>query len=255
MSKTQNTKSQEKTLIVGMPGFLNSEGMFGITGHYIKWLSTLGNVRIIMPWEEYVEVDLLVLPGGLDLSPSTYGQIPDFKTGNHDVFKEFFFKERLQTYIDNGVAIFGICLGAQMLNVRLGGTLTQHVWGHQNAERGKIHHTVKVPSMVMDEYDKKGNKTNKKVMLEIGVNSHHHQAILESDLAPNLELFAYDDYCDTKIVEACIHNQLPIAMVQFHPEEIYDEISSFLVNQIIKRSKELKEVREEQQPVAEVELV
>lgn len=232
----------KKQLVVGMPGFLNSEGMFGVTGHYINWLNTIGNPRIIMPWEEFVEVDLLVLPGGLDLTPSTYGQIPNFKTSNHDVFKEFFFNTRLQNYIDAGVPIFGICLGFQMLNVKLGGTLTQHIYNHQNSDRGRVHHKVKLTDYQMKELTDKGKETGKVVPYELGVNSHHHQAVFTHNLAEGLSVGAFDEYHlngDT-IVEAFIHDELPIAGVQWHPEEIHDWYSQELVNIILKRAGKLE---------------
>ena len=115
--------------IIGIPGYKSESGVFGVGSNYLEWVNKVGNPRIILPWEEKVECDLLLLPGGPDLNPSSYGAIPEFKTTETCVFRQYFFDKRLDNYVDN-TPIFGICLGAQQLNVKLGGTLTQDLPFH-----------------------------------------------------------------------------------------------------------------------------
>lgn len=223
--------SQKKKLI-GIPGFANKEQMFGVTGNYMKFAAKYGDVRIIMPHEELVEVDLLLLPGGLDLSPSSYGRVPDYKTTNHDVFKEYFFKNRLENYIKAGIPIFGICLGFQMINVHFGGTLTQHLTFHpQSSDRWQEAHEVVITNAKKDDKLKK-----------VKVNSHHHQAVVVTstnngyigDMAEGFYPVAH--YLDVEgfVIEAFKHRDLPIAGVQFHPEELYDVISDSLIKNLLK---------------------
>lgn len=231
----------KKKPLIGIPGFLNSDKMFGVTGNYMQFASKYGDVRIIMPHEEFVEVDLLILPGGLDLSPSMYNKIPGFQTTNHDVFKEFFFKNRLATYVEKGTPIFGICLGFQMLNVHFGGTLTQHMVFHpQSKNRWEEAHEV-----VLTQNWIRGGKKNKKPTLK--VNSHHHQGVcittneagevIKTDLSEDFYVIAhYEENEKESVVEAFKHNTLPIAGVQFHPEEFYDGISDYLIKEIMKKS-------------------
>lgn len=221
--------SEKKKLTIGIPGFLNSDQMFGVTGNYMQFADRYGDVRILMPHEDLVPVDLLILPGGLDLSPSKYGKQPSYKTSNHDVFKEFFYEQKLKLYVDAETPIFGICLGMQMLNAYFGGTLTQHLLAHeQSSGRWAMAHKIRTV------YD----KPNTKIADLIDVNSHHHQAITkERDLAPNFNVIAVAASLEPEgtIVEAFMHETLPIAGVQFHPEEmVFDQLSDTMIKEIMK---------------------
>lgn len=214
-------------LLIGIPGFLNQEQMFGVTGNYMQFAHKYGDVRILMPHEEHVEVDLLILPGGLDLSPSKYSQVPGYKTTNHDVHKQFFFEERLKNYVESKTPIFGICLGFQMLNVFFGGQLQQHILYHeQSSSRWATAHEVYL------NYTKKNDKGLHK---SIKVNSHHHQAVGEGMLAECFNEVAHvlDNGVDGRITEAFMHNELPIAGVQWHPEELYDGVSDQMIRKIL----------------------
>ena len=248
--------SQEKRLLIGIPGFQNSEKMFGVTGNYMHFAERFGDVRIIMPHEEFVEVDLLILPGGLDLSPTSYGRIPSYQTSNHDVFKEFFFENRLETYINRGVPVFGICLGFQMLNAFFGGTLTQHIPLHaQSRNRWEKAHDVILTQeyLKLNKEIEQGKKKAKDVKIPtMEVNSHHHQGVcikydskgevLTSDLADGFYVIAHvDEPRNMRIIEAFKHNTLPIAGVQYHPEEMLDELSKSLINSIIAMAKKPEE--------------
>jgi gamma-glutamyl-gamma-aminobutyrate hydrolase PuuD len=99
-----------KKLIL-ITGWKLGENSYGATTTYLEYFSQFGNVRILMPWEDKVDCDLLVLPGGKDLSPSAYGEVPGYTTGDGDVFKEYFFKEKLKLYVESKTPIFGVCLG------------------------------------------------------------------------------------------------------------------------------------------------
>lgn len=223
--------AKEKRKLIGIPGFLNSDKMFGVTGNYMQFASQFGDVRIIMPHEDLVEVDLLILPGGLDVSPSSYNQVPSYQTTNHDVFKEYFFKNKLAAYVDSKTPIFGICLGFQMLNVHFGGTLTQHLPFHPTSDkRWEVAHEIIL--------------TNSKDQKKIKVNSHHHQGIAKiynkggdliyNDLAEGFKCIAhYDEKPRMVLVECFKHETLPIAGVQYHPEELLDSLSELLINQLL----------------------
>ena len=214
---------------IGIVGYRSEDGsVFGAGSNYLEFISLFGSPRIIFPGELLVDVDLLVLPGGLDIAPQSFGVQPCFKTNNQDVFKQFFFDKRLSLYIDAGIPIFGICLGFQMLAVYYGSTLEQHLWRHpQSPARSTAGHSVE-PLKEAEKY----------ATQPFDVNSHHHQGIFLDGLSEELQPLAIaknDPYSDKIIVEAFKHKTKPIMSVQWHPEEWCDTFSCMLVKDIIKK--------------------
>jgi len=213
---------------MGIPGWSTGENSWGATKTYLDWCGSLGMTpRILMPEEEFVPVDMLLLPGGPDLNPANYNQAPSFYTGGQDVFKEFFYRERLKNYVDKEIPIFGICLGHQMLNVFFGGKLEQHLVGHPDSEARRVEgHKINF----VCRNPKSGVMTDWKAP----VNSHHHQGVLQSQVADCFDVVAVED-CKggNKVVEAMIHKTLPIASVQYHPEEWSLKLTDWLINKIM----------------------
>lgn len=211
----------KEKITIGIPGWKLGDNSFGATVHYLDYISRFGNPKILFPQDDDEDLDLLLLPGGPDVSPSSYGRNPGFYTGNPDVFRQHFFDNNLKKYIDKGTPVFGICLGMQMLNVFFNGTLTQDMKYHaKSTARWKEAHKVYVQG-------------TKKYNFE--VNSHHHQAVLVSDLSDEFTALAFarneDESLgkDNHIVEAIMHKTLPIAGVQWHPEEWRDEFTQSLI--------------------------
>jgi len=145
-------------------------------------------------------VDLLVLPGGMDVRPDQYGMIPTFECGNVDVHFDYFDQYLLPRFIEAKTPIIGICRGFQALNVAFGGQLTQHLDYHPTStyRSERIHNVETV-----------GGK-------KVKVNSLHHQGVLEEQLAPDLKRVAWH----YNVVEAFVHRDLPIRAVQWQPEEL-----------------------------------
>lgn len=97
---------------IAVVGWSTGENSFGVTKPYLEYFSQFGEVEILTPKKGITEgLDLVVLPGGMDVSSSKYGQVPGFMNSNPDVFKEYFYEQNLSQYIDAGIPIFGICLG------------------------------------------------------------------------------------------------------------------------------------------------
>jgi putative glutamine amidotransferase len=71
------------------------------------------------------EIDGLVLQGGSDIAPETYGQTALRPEWKGDVVRDYYEIALLTECISQNKPIFGICRGAQLINVAFGGTLFQ----------------------------------------------------------------------------------------------------------------------------------
>ncbi len=71
--------------------------------------------------------DGLLLPGGADIDPGLYGQSPTPACGQPSAARDALEFPLLKAFLDADKPVFGICRGAQVLNVALGGTMHQDI--------------------------------------------------------------------------------------------------------------------------------
>jgi gamma-glutamyl-gamma-aminobutyrate hydrolase PuuD len=77
---------------------------------------------------DYARVlDGLVLQGGSDVSPSTYGETPLAPQWAGDRLRDVYEIELVHEFIEAGKPVLGVCRGAQLINVAFGGTLYQDI--------------------------------------------------------------------------------------------------------------------------------
>lgn len=205
----------KETKKIGIVGWNLGDNSFGVTKPYLTWLSQFGDVEILTPKKGIIaDLDLLVLPGGLDIQPSTYNEVPDYYTSNTDVMKQFFYDNNLDQYIEAGISIFGICLGFQQLCVKFGGKLAQHYpFNHSTKTRSELVDTLTFfPPYNASKYE---------------VNSIHHQGCF--DLDQNM-IIAIEK--NSKNVEIAKFRE-NIYGVQFHPEEINDAFSCSIIEKLL----------------------
>jgi putative glutamine amidotransferase len=165
----------------------------------------------------YVDaLDGLVMQGGADVSPNTYGQQPLRPEWAGDPARDRYEMELLDGFLSQGKPVLGICRGCQLLNVMYGGSLHQDIatqlpqaQAHVDPVAYDQHaHPVCIEpgSRLADLYPG---------LQQARVNSIHHQAIdqLGADLV--VEARAVDD----GLIEA-IRARGPgfVAGVQWHPE-------------------------------------
>jgi putative glutamine amidotransferase len=160
-------------------------------------------------------MDGLLLPGGVDLDPSLYGQEPHpfvVVEGPRDDLE----LAAWSAARERGVPIFGVCRGFQAINVFAGGTLVQHLEGHDSPTDAPEAHPLHLdPSSrlatILGETDP---------LLSTEVNSYHHQAVRPADLAPGLVASAVAPHADGDLVEAleAADGDDWLIGVQFHPE-------------------------------------
>ncbi len=125
------------------------------------------------------DLDGLLLPGGWDVDPSFYGERRDEKIGETDPELDETELSLFRQARERALPVLGICRGQQVINVAMGGSLVQHLEGHEVRSLGRSHlaHTIEVnPSSEL------GRAAGEH---KIRVNSLHHQAI--KDLADGLQ--------------------------------------------------------------------
>ena len=119
----------------------------------------------------------LVLPGGGDIDPRRYGEEPTAEIRDPDPEREDLEIELARDAVARGMPVLGICLGLQVLTVALGGTLLQHVDGHDG---DSVTHEVRI--------DPGASLARILGTTTVSTNSRHHQA--PKDLPPLLRTTA-----------------------------------------------------------------
>lgn len=213
---------------IGIPGWSLGDNAWGVTKPYLEYLSQFGQVEILTPRQGIVEgLDLVILPGGQDTNPANYDAVPSFYTGSNDTFKEYFFRNNLQQYIEVGTPIFGICLGMQQLNCFFGGSLVQHYdFPYSDKNRSKLVEKLDFNPAILKDLNLRKLPANYKV------NSMHHQGVIEANLAPELISLASSSI-EPQNVEIFKHKELPIYGVQYHPEELNDSIANIIITKLL----------------------
>jgi putative glutamine amidotransferase len=73
------------------------------------------------------ELDALVLMGGSDVCPATYGETPLNSAWNGDRIRDDYEIALLRAFVAAGKPVLGLCRGAQVINVAMGGSLYQDI--------------------------------------------------------------------------------------------------------------------------------
>ncbi len=195
----------------------------------VHWVQSAGAIAFLIPspegptkrgdvsLAEYADVlDALVLEGGSDMWPGSYGEAPLRPEWSGDRVRDKYEIALLRAFVARGKPVLGICRGLQVLNVAFGGTLYQDIatqrpdaLKHRDAALyDRNFHAIEFVAGTRLARLYRG--TPRAV-----VNSVHHQAIKE--LAPD---FTVEARCpDDGIIEAFRWNGPSyVAGVQWHPE-------------------------------------
>ncbi len=90
------------------------------------------------PDELLHRVDGLILSGGADMDPASYGAEPHPETRGWSSERDAFELALIRRATEIDLPVLGVCRGMQVLNVALGGTLLQHLpetVGHEDHRR------------------------------------------------------------------------------------------------------------------------
>lgn len=153
--------------------------------------------------------DGLVVTGGHDIEPVLYAAAPEVRP-RYDRERDRLESEAIDRALDRGIPILGICRGAQLLNVRLGGSLQQDLRAvrRHTSNRRTI---LPLKTLLLEPDSRLSALTGTERMR---INSLHNQAI--DRLGDGLRVSGRDLDGIVQAVEAPEH-RFRIG-VQWHPE-------------------------------------
>jgi len=134
------------------------------------------------------DLDGLVLQGGSDVCPGSYGSEPMKPEWNGDRVRDDYEIALFKEFAALGKPVLGICRGLQLLNVALGGTLVQDIG--TELPKARVHRDWEVYDQLFHEVALEPGSWLEAGATKAGsrVNSIHHQAI--GRLAPGLRVEA-----------------------------------------------------------------
>jgi putative glutamine amidotransferase len=177
-----------------------------------------GGIALILPPDDVVAespdelldmIDALILAGGSDVDPASYGAKPHPETHGTRPERDRFEIALGTRALERDMPVLGICRGMQMLNVIQGGTLNQHLGSelHRHTPGAFTDHGVRLDSGSLAARVVGGERTE--------VKSAHHQGVEELG-----DGVVASGHADDELVEAIELPDKTFAVgVLWHPEE------------------------------------
>ncbi len=215
--------------------------------NYVTAVQRAGGLAIVLPPDEAVvddpdlmldRVDALMLAGGADIDPASYGAEPHPETVGTWPDRDRFEVALARRALEREMPVLGICRGMQLLNVALGGTLDQHLPEsignevHRAAAGTFGDHRVRLRAGTLACRAAGGEN--------IAVRSHHHQGV--DRLGEGLVVSGWS--ADDDLVEAIELPERRFALgIIWHPEE--DE-GSRVIEALVEEARESEPSRSDE---------
>lgn len=179
--------------------------------NFILALEALGAAGApVLKETELSGFDGLILPGGADIDPALFGEE---NNGSRTIQRDVDLRQLdiLDTFVQSGRPVLGVCKGHQLINIYFGGKLCQnipefarHQWTPETGDQ--THMSRCLPDCFLTELY--GDS-------EFSINSAHHQAVIipAQGLRPI-------QWADDGVLEAMVHETKPVTGLQWHPERM-----------------------------------
>jgi putative glutamine amidotransferase len=194
-----------------------------IAERYLAAIERAGAIPVILPANGRRSaighllsvINGLVLSGGdFDIHPRYYGERPIAALGQIKAARTAFELEIAEAAMKRDLPVFGICGGAQAINVALGGSLYQDI-NAQLQEAGACEHSSKNPNGGHPVLVERGTRLFSIIKRSrLTVNTSHHQAVKR--LGCGLIVNAVADDGVIEGIESTEHRF--VLGVQWHPE-------------------------------------
>lgn len=188
-------------------------------------IEAAGGIPFILPHSADTEtikqmakaIDGLYLTGGNDIDPTYFGEEPHPKLGSINPTRDVFETALIKEILAEDKPLLGVCRGAQIVNIALGGTMYQDIYAQidgdllQHSQQAPVGHGSHFVDVTADSLLHQIVKADK-----LRVNSRHHQA--NKDAAPAMIHSAVSSDGLPEATESTQHRF--VLGVQWHPENL-----------------------------------
>ncbi len=208
--------------LIGITCHNDLEYEYMLNHSYVQAITDAGGVPLLLAMGLENEVELLadrldglLLSGGFDINPFSYGEEPHNKLGEISPGRDDNELKLVRAFLVADKPVLGICRGHQILNVAQGGSMYQDIYSQQegeilqhiqNARRDHLSQRVK-----LSDDSKLAEILGSSSVL---VNSFHHQAV--KDVGASLVVCGVTSDHIIEAIESVTHKF--VIGVQWHPE-------------------------------------
>jgi putative glutamine amidotransferase len=258
------TATAEGKPVIGINLDVDGNGKeYSIGARYVNAISKAGGIALLVPPMSAAELaqvlpnlDGMMMIGGADYPPSSYGQKAEEKTSIMAPARSQFDMLVVRTVLAQPpMPYLGICAGSQVLNIGSGGELIQDIPtakpeskvthsgknGWQGNAAGSHVVTLSPGSKLAGIYSAKADETGKP--LAFAVPTSHHQCV--SKLGKGLQVAATTDDGVTEAIE--LPGDRFVVGVQWHPERDFEN-NSVLFAELIKQAKAYRALKAKTTP-------
>jgi putative glutamine amidotransferase len=200
---------------------------------YIEGVTKAGGIATLLPPQPVDDpiaervldgLDGLVITGGRDIDPAAYGHVKHPATDEPARDRDAWEFALLRGALARRLPVLGICRGAQVLNVALGGTLHQHlpdIVGHVKHQVGNAVFTTTSVQTVP------GTRVAALVGTGTEAQCYHHQGIAELGQGLLASARDGDGVIEAIELDQAVSGATFCVAVQWHPEERLDDLRLF----------------------------